>query len=278
MDRHSYSLKDGVYLEVYRDSSAPEANQPDLEAVQPGLEPSRDGEQRHNNAFGGSLYSGSNEDEKALRYRGTQEAESTICGLRKTTFWLTLALALVIILAAAIGGGVGGSMSANNSGASRGDSSGSSAQAATNSNPTANHTTITVTQQVATATPSSQCPDANLQNYTSDNPFYGSGLTYTKVCGVDLDSSVSKVNLARGTFQGFDACIAMCDSINQLGASEYEMNVIVWSWGGMGPGGMQPNGTCWCVAADEGYTLTKYPSEDAALLVGTFKESHLPNQ
>lgn len=39
--------------------------------------------------------------------------ERTICGLRTTTFFLTVALILVI-LAAGIGGGVGGTMAVNN--------------------------------------------------------------------------------------------------------------------------------------------------------------------
>lgn len=39
--------------------------------------------------------------------------EQRICGLRKTTFFLALAL-LLVILAAGIGGGVGGTMAVNN--------------------------------------------------------------------------------------------------------------------------------------------------------------------
>ena len=92
---------------------------------------------------------------------------------------------------------------------------------------------------------------------------------------MDLNVLASKSNVARGVFQGFDACIEMCDSINALWAG-HQMNVIVWSWAGTGTGGMQPNGSCWCVEADEGYTLTKIPGEDAALLAGTFSYSHLP--
>lgn len=38
-----------------------------------------------------------------------------ICGLRRVTFWLSLALVLVIIVAA-VGGGVGGTLASNDSG------------------------------------------------------------------------------------------------------------------------------------------------------------------
>lgn len=37
------------------------------------------------------------------------EKEKTICGVRRPTFWLTLALVIVII-AAGVGGGVGGTL------------------------------------------------------------------------------------------------------------------------------------------------------------------------
>jgi hypothetical protein len=38
----------------------------------------------------------------------------TICGLRRTTFFLSLALATVVVLAAAVGGGVGASACSSN--------------------------------------------------------------------------------------------------------------------------------------------------------------------
>jgi hypothetical protein len=44
----------------------------------------------------------------------TTNRERRICGLRQTTFFLTVAI-VCIILATAVGGGVGGSMAANNS-------------------------------------------------------------------------------------------------------------------------------------------------------------------
>lgn len=52
---------------------------------------------------------------------GQKQADETInrkrriCGLRRTTFFLTVAIVSIIILAGAIGGGVGGTMAANNS-------------------------------------------------------------------------------------------------------------------------------------------------------------------
>ena len=208
MDRPNQSLKYGRHIEVSQEYGAPEVQQPDLEAVQPGLEASHFRQTRYETLHGSPRH-GISGQEKAHDTSEKASSESRICGLRKTTFWLALALAVALILAIAIGGGLGASMNAAGPDSSRGD-----AQLANESHPTTVTVTSTTTQQVATATPSSQCPDANLQNWTGTDPFYGTGLTYTKVCGVDLNVLASKTNVARGTFQGFDACIEMCDSIN----------------------------------------------------------------
>ena len=267
MDQKDDSLASGQYLEVNRDSAAPQAQQAGLEAVPPGLEPGYVRGDR-NIGISGSGYSTSHPHEKAYE---VQEPERKILGLRRTTFWLTVALVLVIVLAVAVGGGVGGTMCTNNhveSDTSKADSAGSTK---TTTVTTTKSRTSTVTQQVATATPSSQCPRENFQNYTS--PY--TDLRYTKVCGVDLDLSSPKQNLINGVVQDFDTCIGLCDSYNRWLETE-RMNVVIYSWDGTGTAGYQTKGTCWCVIAEKNYVMTSIDGEDAALLVGTFDASQLP--
>ncbi len=84
-----------------------------LEFVQPGFE------QQHRPGFpdaaaqGNYPYTGSQLPEK--QPRNSRHGNGTICGLRKPTFWLALALATVIVLAAGIGGGVGGTQAGKSS-------------------------------------------------------------------------------------------------------------------------------------------------------------------
>lgn len=45
--------------------------------------------------------------------RGVPQSSPTICGVKRTTFWLAVILAIVVV-AAAVGGGVGGSIAVSN--------------------------------------------------------------------------------------------------------------------------------------------------------------------
>ena len=84
-----------------------------LEFVQPGFE------QQHRPGFadaqGHYPSTGSQLTEKQPRSSRHGSGNGTICGLRKPTFWLALALATVIVLAAGIGGGVGGTQAGKSS-------------------------------------------------------------------------------------------------------------------------------------------------------------------
>ena len=236
MDSRWKSTRSGRDLEVNQESNAPELQQPGLEPVQPGLETSH---LQPNAGFGfvGSSYGKSNDYENKSSNPESSPTTNTVCGLRRTTFWLSVALALVIVLAVAIGGGVGGTVGQKNSiPSSTTPSAGSAAPKVHGATSRSNQVTVTqtVTSQVATATPSSPCPGANLQNYTSSS----TGLTYTRVCGVDLQPSVARNNIVNGIFQDFDTCIGMCDSYNNWSGTS-DMNVVIWSWAGTGTFGSQ---------------------------------------
>jgi len=95
-----------------------EVDQPGLESVQPGLIPVQPGKEAIPDE-GKYYYSPTSQSEpytpftpgpKAdVLYEGEpQKAESRIWGMRKSAFFLALALVILLIIGAAVGGGVGG--------------------------------------------------------------------------------------------------------------------------------------------------------------------------
>lgn len=97
-------------------------DQPGLEVFGPhsGLEPVQPGLEQHHQQYRpfpdaqGHYPANSQSTEKPPR-SSSRQGGGTICGLRKPTFWLALALATVIVIAAAVGGGVGATQAGKSS-------------------------------------------------------------------------------------------------------------------------------------------------------------------
>ena len=199
-----------------------------------------------------------------------------ICGLRRPTFFLSLALVLVIALAAAIGGGVGGTIvqqkdqqlaeaRAEISELKKGSPaspSGTPSETKTGANSVATVTTVPKA--------SSDCLQHANKNFHSNS---SSGLGYTRICGsnIDLDSAASVHNYFQGVQLTFEGCILMCDSYNANLVTR-NLTVINYNYAGVAE---QIPGMCWCTSAED-YKITNYQGFDSAFLVGSFDQGDIP--
>ena len=184
--------------------------------------------------------------------------QSTILGLRRSTFFLILVLILVIILATAIGGGVGGSQAhKNNQEASPNAQNSSDAGAAPDS---AAPATTTVTASSPSQTPLTDCPGSN--GTTFNSPTQGLTNLFLKLCSTFVGSGDK---LAFGPMDTFDNCIVFCDSLRRPNTpqSHQDMNAVEFDR----PGTAGGIGYCWCYSVTDYSGLGKSETDDSAVLV-----------
>lgn len=246
-------------------SEAPEAvPHESLEVVQPGLEayvnnhsPTHELQKKH----------GLSRDAPS-----SHPSNRKICGLRPTTFMLTLAVVFLIMLLAGVGGGLGSVAQENMQKLSAAQSKIAELRSVTAGTPAATKTgangiaTVTVTS-TAKATPTSDCLQKANQNYTSTD----SGLSYTMLCGTVYSGGDPHLSYYGAVQETFEDCIMMCDSYN------YQLNTrnvtsITYNYAGeLG----YPKGQCWCTNAVDYSILNEY-GRDSAFLVGSFDQGDLP--
>jgi len=128
-----------------------------------------------------------------------------ICGLRTTTFYLSLVLAIVIV-AAAVGGGVGGSIAVKNA-----KTPVSQSQSASSTTTTSTSLATTIWGPVATGLAFSGCPAVNGTTYTSK--LYPT--RFQLVCGQDIVSNSTSALLLALT-STFGLCMELCATWNTM--------------------------------------------------------------
>ncbi|PLB46417.1 hypothetical protein P170DRAFT_477297 [Aspergillus steynii IBT 23096] len=156
-------------------------------------------------------------------------AEGTTCGLRKVTFWLSLAIAglVVIVVAIAVGLGVGLGLGKD----------GSPSSPATNAtfSSTLSTASATSTSTSLSGTKPISCPD---DNNTLKHMSDGSGIQYRIQCDTYFDK---RRDLASIMMPSFADCLYLCDSMNRVqrrdDVSAVFFNDTVYGY---------TKGTCWC--------------------------------
>ncbi|KAI1393622.1 uncharacterized protein F4822DRAFT_385266 [Hypoxylon trugodes] len=188
-------------------------------------------------------------------HNGGTTQGTEISRLKRTTFWLLVALIAVMALALGLGTGLGLGLRNNNSQKSTGTAvesvSGSTsapAAASTTSSSTTDGATSTTasstststsssTQSAAEATPTSLidsgCPGTNGSTLTQSQ----SSITYNVYCNSDLTGS----DLASLVVNSLEECLTVCDSLNWTQKRKDVGSV----WNEQGVVG-QTAGTCWC--------------------------------
>ncbi|KAI1327979.1 hypothetical protein F5Y16DRAFT_370290 [Xylariaceae sp. FL0255] len=146
-----------------------------------------------------------------------QAHEPTICGLRRVTFFLSVALAIVI-LAAAIGGGVGGSLAVQSAKSSCTTTKQNSTAIGQSLGPTVT-TTVTTTITAAAASTTGplvvptgvvalDCPGIN--NTEQVTTLDDDSWVFTPLCGVDYEGS----DFGAVIVYSFNDCLEACAAHN----------------------------------------------------------------
>jgi hypothetical protein len=244
-----------------------------LEVVQPGLERvgfSSQSYQQQPASF--------NHPEDKTHIFAPVLPQETICGLRKVTFWLSLAITIVAIIMVGVAVGLGMGMSQAkksnckilqfriNIKISHADFCTDSQDASmTTSAPTttSSPTTTTATQLVfqsstnssraspSTTTLSSPCPANNGTTYSEGNR------KFRILCDSDFTGK-GKETLASTIMSSFYDCLGLCNSMNNL----QSRSDVGCTYNREGTGSQSP-GTCWCLGGEK--TTTSNEGNDAAV-------------
>lgn len=163
-------------------------------------------------------------------YQHSDSSKRHICGLRRKTFWIVLAIATVVVIGAAVGGGVGGALSNRSS-------TSASASAPASSHTTAPTTTVASSVSVTTTTlvgPTQtllrDCPSSNNSLY--EVSFGADQFKFRKMCSAKLAGSGDNVvNIKTGSL---DDCVNRCASYNNENRTEISSgssgvcNAVCW--------------------------------------------------
>ncbi|KAJ0425068.1 hypothetical protein BJY00DRAFT_308406 [Aspergillus carlsbadensis] len=193
---------------------------------------------------------------------------------RRVNFWLFVAVGIlglaVIGLAVGLGVGLGrgnGSDTASSAGAQ--DTTDPSPSATTPSNEAeaeAETYTTTITRTATTSpsstssptsSPTSPCPSAN---NTLISPTLGT-TRYRIHCDSDISGS-DKITLSSIVVDTFDACLALCNTMNY-----FQDRTDVGATFNVAGTGTQTPGTCWCLGGDA-LVVTENVGNDVAFPVG----------
>ncbi|KAE8381585.1 hypothetical protein BDV26DRAFT_255132 [Aspergillus bertholletiae] len=209
--------------------------------------------------------------------------DNRICGLRKMTFWLIVAVAalIAIVVALAVGLGVGLTRSHSTSTApaaitssgttSAPSSSSPISSSLTSSSPTSSSSTSSSSTSSSSSTITSgpsptsttvfsksakyTCPDANNTEVTN----VSQGSSYYIFCDADISSS-SKKDLASSVQSSFADCLALCSSMNYFqGRTDVG---CTYNFEGTGT---QDKGTCWCLGGADKSFITNEGNMAAVL-------------
>ncbi|KAB8223183.1 hypothetical protein BDV33DRAFT_200734 [Aspergillus novoparasiticus] len=150
--------------------------------------------------------------------------QNRICGLRRTSFWVILALLIAFIIGGAIGGGIGGSLAAKKSTnpqpsipASTTSSDPVTSTSATSSSESGRSITASTTSSAPVTSGTSgiaanSCPGINQTIVTGST-----GSAFTILCGVDWPKGVQAINgkgkvsdIGRATVYSIQECIDSC--------------------------------------------------------------------
>ncbi|KAL2832782.1 hypothetical protein BJY01DRAFT_253712 [Aspergillus pseudoustus] len=174
---------------------------------------------------------------------------------RKLNFWLFLAVGILglAVIGLAIGLGVGlsrehdsDSDSSQSPATQDSDTNSSISLSPTPTNSDSNETFTTTITRTATASatstpsPSSPCPSGN---NTITSPSLGS-IRYRIHCDSDV-SGGNKITLSSIVVDSFDACVALCNTMNYF----QERTDVAATYNVAGTGTQTP-GTCWCLGGE----------------------------
>lgn len=142
-----------------------------------------------------------------------------ICGLRRKTFWIVIAVATVVVIGAAVGGGVGGAISNKSSKPSRVSSS----PLSTGSDTTAPTTTVPSPVSITTTTLANptqtllrDCPSSNNSLYPV--AFGSDQSIFRKMCSVKLVGNGD--NVVSEKTDSLNNCINRCANYNDVNRTE----------------------------------------------------------
>ncbi|KAE8330336.1 hypothetical protein BDV39DRAFT_31735 [Aspergillus sergii] len=150
--------------------------------------------------------------------------QNRICGLRRTSFWVILALIIAFIIGGAIGGGIGGSLAAKKSTDSQPSIPASTTLSAPFTSTSA--TSASESGRSITASTTSSAPVTSGTSGIAANPCPGinqtivtgsTGSAFTVLCGVDWPKGVQAMNgkgkvsdIGRATVYSIQECIDSC--------------------------------------------------------------------
>ncbi|KAH7081225.1 hypothetical protein BKA63DRAFT_486976 [Paraphoma chrysanthemicola] len=144
----------------------------DLEVVQNADIPATE-KYAYNTGDAPEAYQYPDEDTHKIAYTTDlheQSPKSTICGLRKRTFWMVL-IAAIVIVAAAVGGGVGGALSSKSSNNTSDSSTANTGNdAAQSSSPASSQSQSEARTSSTTPTPTSAEPSTTVTTTTIAGP------------------------------------------------------------------------------------------------------------
>jgi hypothetical protein len=157
--------------------------------------------------------------------KGRGNEQRRYCGMRRTVFWIVLAVVLLVIIGAAVGGGVGGALASKKSSDSAlagPTSSGSALPGGGGGSTTATgtDTSIATTASTPTSSPSAsgmgtyECPASNGSTYTPS--LASTALTFIRLCSVDWPlgasgiSGGSVVDIEAVIATSMESCIDQC--------------------------------------------------------------------
>ncbi|KAE9364049.1 hypothetical protein N431DRAFT_550679 [Stipitochalara longipes BDJ] len=173
--------------------------------------------------------------EKELRIRtesgGRSSSGKPILGMRRTVFWIVLAIAIVVIVAA-VGGGVGGSLANKKTTPSpqpaTQTSSSATQSAASRTSATSSSSTASASTPIPTTGGYTGCPGINGTIFTA-----ASGARFMQYCNYDIVSSI-ELNFDDVATQNLDDCINLCDATNvrnqNTGCKALTYNYASWDY------------------------------------------------
>ncbi|OGM42764.1 hypothetical protein ABOM_008155 [Aspergillus bombycis] len=199
--------------------------------------------------------------------------KTRICGLRKMTFWLVVAVAalVAVVIALAVGLGVGLTRSHSTSTAPVATPSSeiTSTPSASSLSPSSSSSTSSPSSTSSSGPSATStalfdkgtnyiCPDAN--NTEVRNVSGGSGSSsYYIFCDADISSS-SKKDLSSSVQSSFAACLALCNSMNN-----FQDRADVGCTYNFEGTGSQDKGTCWCLSGGNKSIITNVGNMAAVL-------------
>lgn len=156
----------------------------------------------------------------AYAYQDIASSNRHICGLRRKTFWIVLAVVAVVVIGAAVGGGVGGALSNRSSASASASASASSSSGVSSTAPTPTEpssVSVTTTTLVGpTQTLLRDCPSSD--NTLYEVSFGADQFEFRKMCSIKLAGNGDNVVSVKTA--NLDDCINRCANYNNENRTE----------------------------------------------------------